>query len=1585
MVLLVGILALSSAGRPSVVSAGINVWTTNGPEGGNIKALAIDPSALATLYAGTYENGVFKSTDGGATWSPANTGLTDSFVLSLAIDPVTPATLYAGTALGVSKSTDGGANWSLASTGLTSYFVRALAIDPVTPATLYAGTADGVFKSTDGGANWSLASTGLTYEVWALAIDPVTPATLYAASWGGGVSKTTDGGGNWNPANAGLTYLWIRSLAIDPLAPATLYAGTYCLAGTDGGVLKSTDGGANWSALNVGLTSSVLVQALAIDPVTPATLFAGTDSAGVFKSTDGGTNWGQANTGLASLSVSAVAIHPAAPATVYAGTDGSGVSRSTNGGANWSTYNAGLMAAAVYALAIDPSAPATLYAGTLGGGVSKSADGGGSWNPANTGLASLHVDALALHPSAPATLYTGTYGGGVFKSTNGGGSWSPANTGLTKLDVAAVAIDPATPETLYAGTAGGAGIFKSTDGGASWSPANTGLGHTHVIDLAIDPVTPATLYAGTYGGGLFKSTDGGGSWGPASTGLTSDVVNAVAIDPMTPATLYAGTEGGLFKSTDGGANWNPANTGLTNPIVRALAIDPSTPATLYAGTWGGGVFKSTDGGANWSAFNDGLTERRVNYNALAIDPVTPARLHVGTYGDGVFDIQQLEQVVYVEFDADTAAVAEDAGSASLTVRLTSAPALTVTVDYEVSGGTATGGGEDYTLAAGSLTFDPGETTGTIVATIADDVEYEHDETVVVTLSNPQNAALGLLTSMALTIEDDDEPPQVGFDAAAAAVPEDAGTVSLTVRLSATSGLSVTVDYDVSWGTATGGGVDYTLAAGSLIIDSGQTTATIGVTIVDDDEHEPDEVLEVALIHPQNATLGPQSSTTLTIEDNDPDTTPPDPPVLLSPPDGTTTSDDTPALVWQPSPSFDAVGYLVDFGGTVTDVGNVTHYVITPALATGTYTWTVAAYDGVPFTSTYPAAWSFTVDPTHTPQVVEVQPAANSHTATVATDLTVTVNDIVSPTTVTTQTMSVHGGFRGHLAGSYHFSDIVFEPANDFYPGELVEISVTDGVQAGKKGVTPYVWQFRAGVAGGDVRFSGGWHLSYVGAGIDVDLGDLNGDGHLDAFVRRWAYPHLVCLNDGTGAFGPSCQSLSSPNTNAIALGDLDGDRDLDVFLARGDLGALVAMANEVWLNQGGTQGGVPATFARGWTQSAGLSVSTAVALGDLDGDGALDAFIGTSFDEASRVWLNDGTGTFGAGWVEGSDPLDLVATEDVALGDLDGDGDLDAFAGTSGLNRVWVNEGGAQAGTMGTFGAGWEQTLNSADTLGVALGDLDGDGHLDALTANYQSADVIWRNDADGNFSRIAFSPETLTSLSQAAALGDLDGDGDLDAYVANWWNLPDQVWRNEGNLAFIEVQGLDPGISAPGGSANSEGVALGDLDGDGDLDAFVVAGANLRVWRNQDASVPSSGGSVTPAPGVTITVPGGAFTDTVVLNFVPHPITNTGSLQHVGFFYELDCTYLSSGELASLQPGQRYTITVTYEQADVPPGVNEADLALYYVIYYVRDRPVWKKEPTSVVDTVANTIIATPDHFSLWGLLESKYFTYLPLAVRSN
>ena len=625
----------------TVAQAGSSVWTSGGPYGGDVLALAINPTTSSTLYAGTADGGVFKSTDSGATWFAVNAGLTNPIahvnpvVRALVVDPTTPTTLYAGTYDGVFKSTDSAGTWVQANTGLTYRGVDALILDPTTPTTLYAGTfGGGVFKSTDSGGMWAEVNAGLTnvgLSVYALAIDPSKPHTLYAGTFGGGVFKSTDSGGSWAAINVGLVNLNAPALAIDPSTPATLYAGTHQ------GVFKSTDAGGTWAPSNAGLKDQgQILYALGIDPSTPSMLYAGT-LGGVFKSIDSGATWTAANAGLTDQFAQVFAINPANPATLYAGTSTlygrGGIFKSADSGGTWAAANTGLARPHVLALAINPANHATLYAGTQDAGVFKSTDSGGAWASTNFGLGDLNVLSLAINPTVPSTLYAGTYRGGVFKSTDSGGTWAGANTGITSPDVWSLAVNPANPATLYA--AATSGVFKSTDSGGTWAAVDMGAAYLGVDTLAINPANPATLYAGTYGSGVYKSVDSGSTWAPVNTGLTNMYVSALAINPSNPSTLYAaastlyaGDGGGIFKSTDSGGTWVAVNAGLTDLNVLALAIDTSDPATLYAGTFNGGVFKSTDSGGTWTAVNAGLPPY-LSIRALALDSTGPTTLYAG--------------------------------------------------------------------------------------------------------------------------------------------------------------------------------------------------------------------------------------------------------------------------------------------------------------------------------------------------------------------------------------------------------------------------------------------------------------------------------------------------------------------------------------------------------------------------------------------------------------------------------------------------------------------------------------------------------------------------------------------------------------------------------------------------------------------------------------------------------------------------------------------------------------------------------------------------------------------------------------------
>lgn len=619
------LLSLALASSPcAVVDAGAGVWTTGGPYGGDIRALAVDPRNPGTLYAGTAGVGeIFKSTDFGASWTRVQSGLWS--VNALAIDPLTTSTLYAGTEIGLRKSIDSGATW--VDTGLPDD-IRALAVAPTNPTTLYAGDSVGIRRSTDAGATW--APDNLGAFVRALVIDPTNPSTLYAAA-GIGVFKSTNSGDTWTAPEIApgdeLGTFPVLALVVDPANPANVYAGT------NAGVFKSTDAGRTWTTVGGPVTWSpwapkgvppepVDVYALSIDPTDPGTLCAGTYF-GIFKSTDAGRTWAAVYRGLG-LAVQVLVANPATP-TLYAGASASGVLRSADAGSTWVSANGGLTGQDVHALALHPQAPTTLYAAT-DGGVYRSIDSGGNW--ARLGLA--YVQALAIAPAAPTTLYAGTdYG--VFRSSDAGATWSDARKGLTD-HVRALAVDPANPATVYAATAD-SGVFRSTNSGDSWTVASFGLSDLRVFALAIDPSTPTTLYAGTWFGGVFRSTDSGDHWARASAGLPSEsYVRALAIDPATPTTLYAVNQR-VFKSTDSGGHWAASSTGPSG--ASTLVIDPTTPTTLYAGTSFYGFFKSTDAGGSWVAVNRGLPRdypgpyphRRVQ--ALALDPTGATTLYAG--------------------------------------------------------------------------------------------------------------------------------------------------------------------------------------------------------------------------------------------------------------------------------------------------------------------------------------------------------------------------------------------------------------------------------------------------------------------------------------------------------------------------------------------------------------------------------------------------------------------------------------------------------------------------------------------------------------------------------------------------------------------------------------------------------------------------------------------------------------------------------------------------------------------------------------------------------------------------------------------
>ena len=198
-------IALIAIALSLTLSAGTNVWTSIGPEGGIVRSLAVDPRNPSTVYAATPLSGIFKTTDGGASWTHLGSApIPESFdSRSLAID--SEGTVYVAGCPGVFRTTDGGASWTALSLRLDPIHgcLVSLAIDSQNPGTLYAG-GPGIFKTTDGGSSWTQVNSSSGISV--LAIDPQNPETIYAVGATAatsfdvpaGLLRSTDGGATWS-------------------------------------------------------------------------------------------------------------------------------------------------------------------------------------------------------------------------------------------------------------------------------------------------------------------------------------------------------------------------------------------------------------------------------------------------------------------------------------------------------------------------------------------------------------------------------------------------------------------------------------------------------------------------------------------------------------------------------------------------------------------------------------------------------------------------------------------------------------------------------------------------------------------------------------------------------------------------------------------------------------------------------------------------------------------------------------------------------------------------------------------------------------------------------------------------------------------------------------------------------------------------------------------------------------------------------------------------------------------------------------------------------------------------------------------
>ncbi|MDO7876229.1 FG-GAP-like repeat-containing protein [Hymenobacter sp. ASUV-10] len=457
-----------------------------------------------------------------------------------------------------------------------------------------------------------------------------------------------------------------------------------------------------------------------------------------------------------------------------------------------------------------------------------------------------------------------------------------------------------------------------------------------------------------------------------------------------------------------------------------------------------------------------------------------------------------------------------------------------------------------------------------------------------------------------------------------------------------------------------------------------------------------------------------------------------------------------------------------------------------------------------------------------PVINAVTPLANARSAVRTGPLTVTFSQPLTATSaVALKVFSQQsGGLRTQATtpATVSGNTLSFGPgASPFMPGETVSYTVTRAAaSSGGALAQPQVGQFTTSVSGaGTGRLQPG---SVVAAGSDTNataLGDLDGDGDLDLLAAEINGAAVnVRFNNGSGVFSGSQSAAVNASHHAVAVGDLDGDGDLDFVVPNYNSSSV-----SVRFNNGS------GAFSGNQDVAGGGFNTTNVALGDVDGDGDLD-FVATEGNVIIGVGVvsvrfNDGNGIFSGTQVI---PVGYFPSN-VALRDVDNDGDLDLLASNRGNSlfpasrstvSVRLNDG------SGTFSGNQDVSVGN-EPSDLAVGDVDGDGDLDLLTPNRGSnpGTVSVRfNNGSGTFS--GSQDVIVDDYPSNVALGDMDGDGDLDLLTTHFSfnSAPGSVSVrfNDGTGSFSGSQSV-----AIGGYPGT--LALGDVDGDGDLD---VALGNL-------------------------------------------------------------------------------------------------------------------------------------------------------------
>ncbi len=627
-------------------------WSGEGNAGGHIAAIAPHPTDPNTCYIAADSGGIWKTTDAGANWTPLTDQLSIMNHDAIAIAPSAPNTIYIGTGSthsgstgdGIFKSTDAGATWTRVGTAAqTGGKQNCIVVHPLSPGTVHVTAANGYYRSLDGGATWTRIITSACSSV---VINPTSPNIVYIGRNSQGIFKSTTDGSSPVKLTGGLPTTGFSQvlLAIAKSNPQVLYAAFLSGAGIEG-LYRTSDAGANWTKLtnapNFPNPQGYWNAYVAVDPTDENKLFVGgVDSryadVGISRSLDAGATWTEVALGPPSVHPDHHCMAFGPTGIIWEGNDG-GIWKSTTGGTTWTNCNATLAAAQIYNLVQHPTNTLRALGGTQDNGTPERSSSSTSWsqlqvgdggfsvydpststnrryttyvyltitrwtNSASKGITGPwgsdpvnFIAPLVGDPNSGSTLLGGT--NRIWRTTNASAT-TPTWTAISDTSVAAggtinaIAVATGAPNTIYSGSSTGK-VYVTTDA-ATWNNRSTGLPNGQISDIVISPTAPGTAYVSYYntsGNRVLRTTDFGVTWTPMTTGLPTNVsAGALAVDfAFTPPTIYVGAGAGLYYSSDNGATWTKNNATLPNVNVADLFIDP-VARTITAGTYGRGAW-----------------------------------------------------------------------------------------------------------------------------------------------------------------------------------------------------------------------------------------------------------------------------------------------------------------------------------------------------------------------------------------------------------------------------------------------------------------------------------------------------------------------------------------------------------------------------------------------------------------------------------------------------------------------------------------------------------------------------------------------------------------------------------------------------------------------------------------------------------------------------------------------------------------------------------------------------------------------------------------------------------------------------------